>query len=46
MYQDQSGQKQVKMISIIRLRLVYVQSCDVNYTPDTVKSFEGGAPTK
>ena len=45
MYQDQAGQASENDF-YNKIATCVCTGCDVNYTPDGVKSFEGGAPTK
>ena len=45
MYQDKSGQASENDY-YNKIATCVCTGCDVNYTPDGVKSFEGGAPTK
>ena len=45
MYQDQSGQASENDF-YNKIATCVCTGCEVNYTPDGVKSFEGGAPTK
>ena len=45
MYQDQSGQASENDY-YNKIATCVCTGCEVNYTPDGVKSFEGGAPTK
>ena len=45
MYQDQEGQASENDF-YNKIATCVCTACDVNYTPDGVKSFEGGAPTK
>ena len=45
MYQDKAGQASENDY-YNKIATCVCTGCDVNYTPDGVKSFEGGAPTK
>ena len=45
MYQDQAGQASENDF-YNKIATCVCTGCEVNYTPDGVKSFEGGAPTK
>ena len=45
MYQDQAGQASENDF-YNKIATCVLTNCEVNYTPDGVKSFEGGAPTK
>ena len=45
MYQDQAGQASENDF-YNKIATCVLTNCEVNYTPDNVKSFEGGAPTK
>ena len=45
MYQDKAGQASENDF-YNKIATCVCTGCEVNYTPDGVKSFEGGAPTK